>query len=100
MKIDYVKHRRVDDSYNDIPDSDPDSDSTDHPLENSSYLTEKEINEILAVKIQKLENLYMNELKNVNNDLIQEERQSKNIHFHFFEQSKVLFLIGNKILTI
>merc|ERR1711990_1099029 len=89
------KHRRVEDSYNDIPDSDPDSDSLDHPLENSSILTEKEINEILAVKVEKLENLYLKELKNVNNDLIEEERQSKNIHFHFFEQSKV----GNELIV-
>ena len=29
------KQRRLEDTYNDIPDSDPDSDEADHPLENA-----------------------------------------------------------------
>ena len=64
------KHRRLEDCFNDIPDSDPDSDDVDHPLEKAGYLSEREINQILAVKIKKLKELYKAELNVVNNDLI------------------------------
>ena len=65
-----IKHRRLEDCFNDIPDSDPDSDDVDHPLEKAGYLSKREINQILAVKIKKLKELYKAELNAVNNDLI------------------------------
>ena len=65
-----TKHRRLEDCFNDIPDSDPDSDDVDHPLEKAGYLSKREINQILAVKIKKLKELYKAELNAVNNDLI------------------------------
>ena len=73
------KHRRLEDCFNDIPDSDPDSDDVDHPLEKAGYLSEREINQILAVKIKKLKELYKAELNVVNNDLIRYVICKKNI---------------------
>ena len=116
----HCKHRRLEDCFNDIPDSDPDSDDVDHPLEKAGYLSEREINQILAVKIKKLKELYKAELNVVNNDLIryviyknysllvaevgqsttrlyfrEERNDEKNIQFHFLKQS----LVGNELLV-
>ena len=79
-----IKHRRLEDCFNDIPDSDPDSDDVDHPLEKAGYLSKREINQILAVKIKKLKELYKAELNAVNNDLIRYTIFRKIFQKHFW----------------
>ena len=90
------KQRRLEDTYNDIPDSDPDSDECDHVLEKAQILSEEEICDILRVKLDALKKLYENELNIVNLDLCREERNdSKNIQFHFLKQQ----LNGNELIV-
>lgn len=91
-----TKHRRLEDCFNDIPDSDPDSDDVDHPLEKAGYLSKREINQILAVKIKKLKELYKAELNAVNNDLIRYTVRGKIVRKHFDQYVTVLFQGGTK----
>ena len=66
-----------------------------YPFEKGT-LSENEIREILKVKIDKLKQLYLNELNIVNMDLLREERNdSKNIQFHFLKQQ----LTGNELIV-
>ena len=90
----HKKHRRLEDCFNDIPDSDPDSDDVDHPLEKAGYLSKREINQILAVKIKKLKELYKAELNAVNNDLIRYTIFRKIFQKHFW--TKCDFLIQGR----
>lgn len=89
------KQRRLEDTFNDIPESEPDSDEADHPLETAGTLTEKEICEVLKAKIEKLKKLYECELKLANLDLLRERGDSKNIQFHFLKQQ----LTGNELIV-
>ena len=41
---------RIDDAFYDIPDSEGDSDSTDHPLEGATVLARRELAQILKAK--------------------------------------------------
>ena len=89
------KQRRLEDTFNDIPESEPDSDEADHPLETAGTLTEKEICQVLKSKIEKLKKLYECELKLANLDLLRERGDSKNIQFHFLKQQ----LTGNELIV-
>ena len=87
---------RLDECFFDIPDSEGDSDSADHPLEGSNLLSQRELAQVLQAKVERLKRLYKSELDRTNLDLIRAERNdTKNISYHFLKQS----LTGNEVIV-
>ena len=57
---------RPEEGFCDVPDSEGDSDSHEHPLQNVTHMTEIELAQVLKEKLAKLEQLYRGELERTN----------------------------------
>ena len=88
---------RISEAFYDIPDSEGDSDSFEHFLQDSTVLSKRELAQVLKAKIEKQQKLYMAELNRTNMDPIRAERNAntKNISYHFLKQS----LTGNEVIV-